>query len=335
MERGDAKSERDLLRAVLDATRELDEEPFFARLTRGALGLTGLEEGAAYGLGDDGRTLRRLHVSGSEETFPERLDGSLAEQLAAPEGHAVVPLSALTGATDEAVGPCVALVQVLRGATRAAGLIVLLAPRRRAGALGDLGVRLARFADELVPALRNLRTVAALQALAIRDDTADCFNRRYLDHCLEDELERGRRFKSPFSVIFIDMDNLKEINTCHGHAAGSYVLWETSLRLGRTIRAVDRLFRYGGDEFLVLLPNTLVEGARELADRLRDAVAGGDYVLPDSGRARMTISAGVAGWPADGITGMEVVQAADSALRRVKARGKDDVGMASEQRDDA
>ncbi|HNX19694.1 MAG TPA: GGDEF domain-containing protein, partial [Acidobacteriota bacterium] len=181
---------------------------------------------------------------------------------------------------------------------------------------------------EAAPALDNLRTVASLRELVIRDDTADCYNRRYLDHTLEDEVERARRFGGRLAVIFLDMDNLKEVNTAHGHAAGSRVLYEASVRIGASIRSIDKLFRYGGDEFVIILPGTGLDGAREVAERVRRELADFPFTLPSGVQAAVSASSGIAAWPEHGPAGRAVVAAADNAMRAVKFRGKNSVGMA-------
>ncbi len=188
--------------------------------------------------------------------------------------------------------------------------------------------RAEALADELVPALDNLRTVDSLRELVIRDDTADCFNRRYLDQTLEDEAARARRFGGRFAVIFLDMDNLKDVNTHHGHAAGSRVLYEASVRISRSVRSIDRLFRYGGDEFVALLPGTGLEGALEVAERVRRELAATAFEVPSGASVFLTASTGVAAWPEHGPSGRRVVEAADGAMRRVKKAGKDGVAAA-------
>jgi diguanylate cyclase (GGDEF)-like protein len=141
-------------------------------------------------------------------------------------------------------------------------------------------------------------------------------------------VERARRFGGCFAVIFIDMDNLKDVNTRHGHAAGSRVLYEASVRMTRSVRSIDRLFRYGGDEFVVLLPGTGTQGGSEVAERIRRELAKSPFLVASGAHVNLTASFGVASWPGHGETGRQIVETADTAMREVKEGGKDGIAVA-------
>ncbi|MFN7965238.1 MAG: GGDEF domain-containing protein [Acidobacteriota bacterium] len=205
-------------------------------------------------------------------------------------------------------------------------LLLVFGPSIRIDA--EIGTQAGRLAAELKPALDNLRVVEALRDLAIRDDTADCFNRRHLDRSIDDETERARRFNGRFGLIFVDMDNLKEVNTRFGHGAGSRALYEASVRMRRCVRSIDQLFRYGGDEFVILLPGTSLDGAREVAERVRREIAGKPFDMPGGHLLELTASTGVSAWPEHGPEARTVLEAGDAAMRRVKAAGKNAVGVA-------
>jgi len=327
-----------LVELALDVTRQLVTPRCLEILCRGALRLFGSAWAFAYLASDDGHDLACRAAAGEEgiEVFREALellDEGLVRHLV-PEnpvriegitaligGHEVEPEGPELPATGEAL-----LVPTYSSAGRV-GLLMLV---QAVGLRFPPGVegRAARLAQELVPAMDNLRTVGSLRDLVIRDDTADCFNRRYLDQILEDETERSRRFGGRFALIFLDMDNLKEVNTHHGHAAGSRVLYEASVRVSRSVRSIDRIFRYGGDEFVVLLPSTGLEGAREVAERIRRDLASLPYELPSGARVQLSASSGVAAWPEHGPSGRRVIEQADAAMRSVKSVGKNAVAVA-------
>ncbi|RMF72285.1 MAG: GGDEF domain-containing protein [Acidobacteria bacterium] len=323
-----------MLEAALRATRRLDVPGCFAELAEGARRVTGAAWVLAYDLAPDGEGFECRAVAGDGPAAAalRELLGALDARVAAlvPSGRPEVVERAadlLPPRRDlPPLGPAIAL--SLGSETRPQAFVLCIAapgqqPSRRGLA------RLAALAREVGPALENLRQIEALRALVIRDDVADCFNRRHLDTVLADEVERARRFGSRFALIFVDTDNLKDLNTEHGHAAGSQALHEASVRMARTIRSIDRLFRYGGDEFVVLLPGTDLEGAREVAERIRREVAREPIALPGGRSAELTVSAGVAAWPDHGTTAAELIEAADAALRAVKERGKNAVAVAA------
>lgn len=323
-----------LLAVALDVTRRLSRDDCLERLALGALELLGGAWGLAYVASADGEDLECAAIAGKEPLATLRatlgvVDAGLARHLAPggsrllDSGDGLVP--------DEGSGGLPKLGQAmlvpLETSTGRFGLLMLLQ-----GEDGEFPYGSREMADllarEVGPALENLRAVESLRELVIRDDTADCFNRRHLEQVLEDEVERARRFGGCFSVIFIDMDNLKEVNTRHGHAAGSRVLYEASVRVTRSIRSIDRLFRYGGDEFVVLLPGTETEGGGEVAERIRQELSRGPFQLASGAHVKLTASFGVASWPGHGETGRQIVETADRAMRGVKDGGKDGIALA-------
>ncbi len=326
-----------LLRVALQAARRLDAEGCLEAAAKGALEHVGGTFALAYQFDANGDDLRVAAAQGADGVAALRrelevLDAGLVIHLA-QGGPATLDSAEIllpTGRPDGVPELGGGLLVPLRSSAGLAGLLLLLARRGEpvaaegADALGAA----QELVRELVPALDNVRAVASLRDLVIRDDTADCYNRRYLDHMLEDEVERARRFAGELSLIFLDMDNLKDVNTHHGHAAGSRVLYEASVRIGRSIRSIDRLFRYGGDEFVVLLPGTSLAGAREAAERVRRELAVRPFELPSGAVVKLTASAGVASWPMHGPSGRLVVEAADTSMRAVKNEGKNAVGVA-------
>ena len=191
--------------------------------------------------------------------------------------------------------------------------------------------RLEHLVDAVRPAVRNALQVASMRELVIKDDTASCFNRRYFESTLPVELARASRFHSALSLIFLDMDNLKEVNTRHGHAMGSRTLLEVSRRIRLKIRRFDRLFRFGGDEFCIVLPETEWHGALEVAERVRDAIARKPFLvsaLGESRGVRMTASLGISSYPLHARTKEELIAHADRAMQRIKNETKNSIGIA-------
>jgi diguanylate cyclase (GGDEF)-like protein len=191
--------------------------------------------------------------------------------------------------------------------------------------------RLAALARAAEPVLRNARRVAEIRDLTIRDDTAECFNRRHFEEFILEELARSRRFRSALSLIFFDMDNLKEVNSRLGHAMGSRTLLEVSLRVQGRIRRFDKLFRFGGDEFCIVLPETEWHGALEVAQRVREAISGRPMLEEPLGEGRgvaMTASFGIASYPLHASAKEDLVQTADRAMQSIKRTSKNGIAVA-------
>ncbi|HWU38819.1 MAG TPA: diguanylate cyclase [Candidatus Acidoferrum sp.] len=172
---------------------------------------------------------------------------------------------------------------------------------------------------------RLLYQNAELQQKTIQDDLTTAFNRRYLDAYLDEELERDRRYGRAFSILFFDLDHLKEVNDRHGHLAGSRVLREVAQLIQSKLRKSDRIFRYGGDEFVVTLPETGAEGALRVAHRLRRAVRSHHFLAAEGLVVGLTASFGVATFPHDGSSQEELIRSADQAMYRVKTHTRDGV----------
>ena len=161
---------------------------------------------------------------------------------------------------------------------------------------------------------------------ATRDALTGLFNRRYLDETLERELARASRAGFPIGVVMIDIDHFKQVNDIHGHKVGDLILQALGNLLLSQIRAGDIACRYGGDEFLLILPQASKAITAERAEQLRTGfealrVAVGEKAL------QATISLGVAVYPEDGVTTEAVIHAADQAMYRAKAMGGNRVVM--------
>jgi diguanylate cyclase (GGDEF)-like protein len=223
----------------------------------------------------------------------------------------------------------------LRSKDRTLGVIELInnRPRSEDGtAFSEDDVRtLASIADYAAIALENARNFQRIQELTIVDDHTGLFNSRHLHRQLEIELVRARRFGHPISVVFLDLDHFKAINDTHGHQSGSTLLREAGQLLVKHLRTVDIPVRYGGDEFVFLLPEIDRAQAHACALRLREAVSAHVFLASDRAPVRITASFGVASFPEDASSGEELMREADLAMYRAKQGGRDQVRSADER----
>ncbi|MBW4935122.1 sensor domain-containing diguanylate cyclase [Marinobacter sp. F4206] len=167
-----------------------------------------------------------------------------------------------------------------------------------------------------------------LSELATRDPLTGLLNRRELTRLMEEELERAKRYQRTMALLWIDFDHFKDVNDTYGHAAGDSVLKAVSRLLLDSVRAVDSVGRFGGEEFVIVLPEMEVAEARETADRLRRQVGSLPQPLGDGRTVPLTISVGVAVYPSHGLTAAALCAAADKAMYRAKERGRNCVSMA-------
>jgi diguanylate cyclase (GGDEF)-like protein len=170
--------------------------------------------------------------------------------------------------------------------------------------------------------------------LSITDGLTGVWNRRHFDMRCAEEVDRSVRFGDPFAIVLADLDWFKQVNDVHGHQAGDAVLVELAERLTAGSRDVDLVARYGGEEFAMILPRTDVDGAVRLARKLRETVAATPFPV-GADVLDITMSVGVAVFPRHGGTAKEVVAAADAALYRAKAAGKNRVEAAERQEAEA
>ncbi len=167
---------------------------------------------------------------------------------------------------------------------------------------------------------------ARLETLAHTDPLTHLLNRRALTIRLVAELERVRRYTSPLTMLMIDIDHFKQVNDTYGHLVGDEVLRGIAAILQRSVRTVDTLARYGGEEFVVVLPETEEEGAVTFAERIRERVEQYCAEAEQAGGARVTVSIGVASFPAPHVESVEdLFSRADAALYRAKERGRNTV----------
>jgi diguanylate cyclase (GGDEF)-like protein len=235
----------------------------------------------------------------------------------------------MTGFTTRSV-----LAVPLRSKARTLGVIELVhSPEEGAGGSGftEADVRtLASIADYAAIALENARNFQRLEELTVVDDHTGLYNSRHLHRQLELEVARSGRFGRALSVIFLDLDHFKGVNDRHGHQSGSAMLREVGQVLKGNLRAIDVPVRYGGDEFVILLPETDRAQALLVASRLRSALKYHRFLEPRGLSLAVTASFGLATFPVDGRSGEEIMRQADAAMYRVKEGGRDGIAAAGE-----
>ncbi|THV41131.1 diguanylate cyclase [Glycomyces buryatensis] len=189
---------------------------------------------------------------------------------------------------------------------------------------GDVDT-LGTFAGQAAVAVENVLLHRQAQRLSLTDPLTGLWNYRFMQTSLRREAERSRRYQRPSALLAIDLDRFKKVNDTYGHPVGDQVLIELARRITGQIREVDLAFRHGGEEFMVLLPETDAAGAEVVAERLGRAVSSRPFKVNDSVgglELRVTVSLGIAvlGEHADTATG--IVAAADEALYAAKAAGR-------------
>ncbi|HVP15639.1 MAG TPA: sensor domain-containing diguanylate cyclase [Terriglobales bacterium] len=169
-------------------------------------------------------------------------------------------------------------------------------------------------------ALENMRLASNVEKLAVTDDLTQVYNYRFLKTALRRELRRAARFEQELALIMLDVDNLKSYNDRNGHLRGSELLRELAALMMGQVRSFDLIAKYGGDEFTLILPQTGLEGAMVVAERMRRTVAEHAFALCEAGG--ITISLGAATFPRDAEEGLSLIRCADQALYLAKQRGR-------------
>ncbi len=175
---------------------------------------------------------------------------------------------------------------------------------------------LERLASQISVSIANAQLYLKAEQRARIDELTGLYNRRHFDETLTHEIERHSRYGSMLSLIYIDLDNFKKFNDSNGHLAGDKMLTKIGHSIKRATRNVDFAFRYGGDEFAIVMPHTPAEESLTAVERIRKEIATtyGENEL-------ITASIGIASWPSDGLTIDQIIDAADKALYHAKRTG--------------
>jgi diguanylate cyclase (GGDEF)-like protein len=181
---------------------------------------------------------------------------------------------------------------------------------------------LQTLADSIALALENARLLQKTRELSITDDVTPLYNYRFFHQIIDRELKLVDRYHSVLSLVFLDLDDFKPINDNYGHLRGSRVLREVGFLLRAAVRETDYPVRYGGDEFVLVLPQTDAGTAAGVAQKLRELIEGHTYLQEEGINARIGVSIGVATYPTDATSKETLVRLADERMYHDKERRK-------------
>jgi diguanylate cyclase (GGDEF)-like protein len=224
--------------------------------------------------------------------------------------------------------------------TRSIICIPLKSKHRVLGAIQLINVEMTQFeeseifflqslCDYAAIAIDNARSVERIQELTITDDCTGLYNARHLYKTLEAEVYRSARFGYEFTVLFIDLDHFKAVNDTHGHLVGSALLREVGGLIREELRPVDAAFRYGGDEFAVMLVEVDTRSAVQTGERMLARFRSHRFGRGSGLDLRVTASLGIAACPEHASQSTELIEAADRAMYLVKSRGRDGLAIAA------
>lgn len=178
------------------------------------------------------------------------------------------------------------------------------------------------LARPIASALANAVRISEAERLSQTDDLTKLHNARYLRQFLLNEIRRARRYGSCVTALFLDLDDFKQVNDAHGHLAGSHVLMEMAAVILSSIRDTDAVARYGGDEFVIVLPDTGIELGGTVAERIRERIAQHSFHAGRNLKLSITASFGVAAFPEHASSPQQLIACADTAMYEAKAANK-------------
>ncbi|MEA2465442.1 MAG: two-component system, cell cycle response regulator [Acidobacteriota bacterium] len=310
------------LRQIHDLMTMVDADDVSERITTTVLSLLGLERGTLF-LHDP--RLERYVVSfsndpGYQETndfLPGVPPDILQHALASPD---------LFASSRDAKGRGIIIMPLQ---VREDLLAVIRIPLEPGDELVDeTTAGVTKYLAAVTQVLSNIYQLTRSRDLAMRDDLTKAYNRRFFESYLDEEIERSRRYGTLFSIIFLDLDDLKMVNNFYGHLSGSRTLQEVAKRILGAVRGIDKTVRFGGDEFCVILPNTDQEQAVMVANRISRAISSSPLTIDANLDVSITASFGIATYPTHAMSKEGLIRQADAAMYRVKSTTKNAVGVA-------
>jgi len=209
----------------------------------------------------------------------------------------------------------------IRGRRGTHGVLEIINPKFSEG--NEYGIAFLHIlVDFAAIAIENAQHVTQVEQLTITDDATGLYNSRHLYAVLERDLEAARRDGKSLSLVFLDLDRFKRVNDEHGHLAGTELLRRVGKRIRELSRPTDLCFRYGGDEFVILMPNTTREEALRLTRSVHDRLSSQPFRLSSGLELHVNSSAGISSYPADGRTMHAIVGIADNRMYAVKNSGR-------------
>jgi diguanylate cyclase (GGDEF)-like protein len=306
-----------ILRTILDQMERIMEAELWTLLM---LDEKTQELYYAVAAGGEQEALRDLRVKVGEGVAGWVVEHG--ETLIVPETATDPRLMEEGGTTSHNIRSVIAL--PLRGRKGTHGAIEIFNPNTEQ--MTDYTIAFLHIlADHAAIAIENAHDVARIQQLTITDDTTGLFNVRHLYEVLGRELGRCSRMKLPLSLAFIDLDQFKLVNDVHGHLVGSELLSRTGQRLRELSRKQDWCFRYGGDEFVILMPESSAEEAHAQATKLLNELMSTRFHMKGGLELSVRASVGLATAPADGSTVHAVIGTADTRMYMVKSNGRGQV----------
>jgi diguanylate cyclase (GGDEF)-like protein len=302
-----------ILRTILEQMERMVEAEFWALLM---LDETTHDLYYAIAAGEEQETLRSLRVKRGEGVAGWVLEHS--ETLIVPEVDRDPRVEQSSTPGISSVKSVIAI--PLRGRTGTQGVIEILNPR---AAMSDYSIAFLHIlADHAAIAIENAHDVARIQQLTITDDTTGLYNVRHLYDVLCRELQRSEKLNLPDSLAFWDLDHFKLVNDADGHIVGSELLALVGRRLQKLARKQDLCFRYGGDEFVILMPETAAAQAFELTREIHAALMETPFEMNNGLTLKVSASVGIASAPRDGWHTHEIIGTADARMYAVKRHGR-------------
>ncbi|MBT9612330.1 MAG: diguanylate cyclase [Burkholderiales bacterium] len=301
------------------------------RIMRSGIALSVSKAACIAFYSEESQRFEEWHTQGLSAHFIKNMSfspGGLADETFTSESHVVSndrpetrhKLSKL--ARDEGILGFICLPLISH--TRRLGVLYLYRHDRDTFLPEEVNL-LTTFAHLAAGALENARLHAQTLSLATTDTLTSLLNRRALDERLHGEMQRSRRYGKSFSILMLDIDHFKKVNDSYGHPAGDAVLKQLAAILKKQARDVDSVARYGGEEFVIVAPELDGSSAQLVGERIRKAVAGTAFILPDGREIGVTVSIGIACFPRCADSAEAMIERADQALYLAKREGRNRV----------